>query len=510
MGVVTSLPAPIKIQFKDIQSAKTELILDSNHYENNFNYVRKAINEVSKNKLLQKVVLKLFFHSFSDSQDLTKSISKLLSTKGTVVIYGTNLHFFNHHRWLKLWANAKTTNLQIKFEMLDQGFGYLAQGLSQNKNIKILGFRYMTDNQLIKLSELVSVNPSIYNLQIILESRVYTMDNIEEGIQSSKMPSTPQSTLPISFLSHSQSISAFTLGGHHFRANFISGIIRNKSIKTLILDNVDIEKVIRHDWNVAFKENNCIQEVKVQRGLNTLSSMILFQSIRKNNCISGLLLEECVFYTHGFMALDTLLKQTKSLKTLSLKNLLHLNLSKFSISGSIENLSKVLVGVSTNTTLQDVFISNTPNNESLKLDDPANLLSPAFDQCFKLNNTLKKLVIENFKIGPESFPGISEGLSANSALKSLCLKGNCIRWNEIACLVEGLRKNRTLMSLDVSESAFIRCASEGVQGNCEGIFVALMEIGLKNFHINDEFWSRKGLPGHLANLVSGCRDKYSL
>jgi hypothetical protein len=185
-------------------------------------------------------------------------------------------------------------------------------------------------------------------------------------------------------------------------------------------------------------------------------------------------------------------------------------LSKFSLSGSIENLAKVLVGVSTNTTLEDVVISNTPNNESLKLDDPANLLSPAFDQCFKLNNTLKKLVIENFKIGPESFPGISEGLSANSALQSLCLKGNCIGWHEICCLVEGLRKNGTLMSLDVSESPFIRAASEDVKGNCEGIFAGLMEMRLKNLQIDGEFWNMKGIPGHLAKLVSGCKDKYSL
>lgn len=425
------------------------------------------------------------------------------------MIYGVNLHFFNHIRWVKLWANAKVTNLQIKFEMLDQGFDYLTQGLCANKNIKILGFRFLSDSQLIRLSELVSLNPSIYNLQIILESRVYTLENMEDGIHSSKMPSTPQGTLPISFLSQSQSVSTFTLGGHHSRANFISGIIRNKSIKTLVLDNIDIEKFIRHDWNVAFKENNFIQEVKALRGLNTLSAMILFQSIRKNKCISSLFLDECVFFTHGFMALDTLLKQTQTLKTLTLKNLLHLNLSKFSQNGSIENLAKVLVGISTNSTLQDVVISNSVNNESLKLEDSAHLLSPAFDQCFKLNKTLKKLVIENFKIGPESFPGISEGLSENSVLQNLCLKGNCIGWNEMLGLVEGLRKNGTLVSLDISESAFIRVVNEDVERDCERIFTGLMEIRLKNLHVDEAFWSLKGLPGHLAKLVSGSRQKYS-
>jgi hypothetical protein len=510
MGVVTSLPAPIKIQFQDIQTAKTEWILDSNHFENNFNYVRKAISEVSKNKLLQKVVLKLFFPTLSESQDLSKSISKLLSSKGTVVIYGSNLHFFNHHRWVKLWASAKVTNLQIKFEMLDQGFDYLTQGLCSNKTIKILAFRFLSDSQLIRLSELVSINQSVYNLQIILESRVYTLENIEDGIQSSKMPSTPQSTLPISFLSQAQSISTFALGGYHNRANFVSGIIRNKSIKTLVLDNIDIEKLIRHDWNVAFKENNCIQEVKAVRGLNTLSSMILFQSMRKNKNIQSLYLEDCVFFTHGFLGLETLLKQTSSLRTMTLKNLLHLNLSKFSQVASVQNLAKVLLALSGNRSLQEVVISNSANNESIRLEDPEHLLSPAFDQLLKMNKTLKKIVIENFKLGPESFPGISEGLSGNSTLSTFCLKGNCLTWSDLPGLVEGLRKNSQLSVLDVSESSALKDLAQAVCVPLEAIFSGLLEAGLKTFTVDECFWSLKGLPSGLANLASSCRQKYSV
>ena len=224
----------------------------------------------------------------------------------------------------------EVSNLQIKFELFTIGFDYLAHGLSENKTIKILGFRCLNEFQLPKLGECLSRNSSIYHLQIVLENRTYTLDNMENGINSSKIPSSPQKNIPISFLSECKSISTYTIGGYHERPGFISGIIHNRSIKTLIFENIDIEKTLRHDWNLAFKENSCIAEVKCMRGLNTLSSMILFQSLRKNKQISTLHLEESVFFDHGFYAFETFLKSTSAMRQLTVKNLLHLNITKFS------------------------------------------------------------------------------------------------------------------------------------------------------------------------------------
>ena len=95
MGVNISVPETIKIQLKDIQATKHDYILDSIHYENNLSYIHKAIVEISKNTKIQKVVLKLFLPS-ETKEDVSKAIMKLLVTKATVVIYGNNLHFFNH------------------------------------------------------------------------------------------------------------------------------------------------------------------------------------------------------------------------------------------------------------------------------------------------------------------------------------------------------------------------------------------------------------------------------
>ena len=246
MGVVTSVPAPVKIQIQDIHATKFEYVLDSNQFENNYKYINKACSELSKNKKIQKLVLKLFFKEIL-KEDLTKAIEKLLISKGTLIIYGTNLNFFNHSKWTKIWNSAMVTNLQIKFELFSIGFDYMLQGLSSNKSIRILGFRYLSDFQLPRLAEFFLTNTSVYHLQIILENRVYTVENVEEGIHSSKMPSTPQIDIPLAFLSMSKYVTTYTIGGYQDRAGFILGIIQNQSIKTLILENIDVDKSLRHD-----------------------------------------------------------------------------------------------------------------------------------------------------------------------------------------------------------------------------------------------------------------------
>ena len=131
--------------------------------------------------------------------------------------------------------------------MVFDSFDYFAEGISKNKFIKILGFRYLADYQLAKLQETFSNNTTVYHLQIIFENRKFTLEDIETGINSTKVPSTPQASFPMSFLSQNKSIATFTIGGHQERSSIISGIIRNSSIKTLILENIDIERNLRAD-----------------------------------------------------------------------------------------------------------------------------------------------------------------------------------------------------------------------------------------------------------------------
>lgn len=509
MGSVAGLPVPIKLQLQDIQCTKFEYVLDSTQFDNNYKYVSKACGEIAKNKTIQKVVLKLFFPTASE-KDLTKAIEKLLETKGTIVIYGSNLVFFNHSKWTRAWGLSRVTNLQIKFELFSIGFEYLLQGLKENKSVKILGFRFLNEYQLPKLGECLSHNPSIYHLQIVLENRVFTLDNMEEGINSTKIPSSPQINIPVSFLSQCKHVITFTLGGYQERPNFISGIIQNSSIKSLVLENIDIEKALRHDWNVAFKENFCLEEVKTIRGLNTLSALILFQSLRKNTHVSSLILEESVFFDHGFIGLDTLLKATISIRHLSLKNLLHLNINKFSQTSPINNLCKVLEGLSENRSITDVYIGNHPasSNDIERLDENNGALSRAFHKLFVMNKTLRNLSIEYFRIGSESFDGISEGLSVNQTIEKLAVKGNLIQWNDLARFLHEVRENQCLEYIDFMGNALVKNLDFVDKATFEEVFTRLAQSNLKKFVIDNWFWDLSVYPQELFEVISEVKLKF--
>ncbi|OMJ77721.1 hypothetical protein SteCoe_22625 [Stentor coeruleus] len=510
MGVVTSVPAPVKIHLESIQATKFEYILDSNHYENNYLFIRKACNEVSKNKSIQKVVLKLFFPKTEPEQDLTKPLAKLLQTKGTVIIYGNNMHFFNNAKWVKIWNLTKTTNLQIKFEMTMIAFDYLIEGITGNKNVKIMGFRYLNDAQLIRISECLAHNPNLYHIQIVLENRIYSLENIEDGINSIKMPGTPQVGLPISFMSQAKSVTTYTLGGYQERSTFIAGIIRNRSIKTLILENIDIEKHLRHDWNVSFKENSTVDEIRTVRGLNTISAMILFQSLRKNSHISTLQLEESVFFDHAFWAFETLLKATVSLKKIVLKNLLHLNITRMSQASPIKNLCKILTGLAGNNSVVEVYVSNHPASSAdiIKLEDKENALSAAFCEFLKKNTVVKVLSLEHLRIGGESFPGICEGFCSNGTLNVFSLKGNLMDWGDLANFLMATRSSMSLTSVDFNGNRLFKDIDNVPLELFDRVFITLSESNLRNFGIDGIFWGLKAYPSLLFPTISQCKQKY--
>ena len=510
MGVNISVPETIKIQLKDIQATKHDYILDSIHYENNLSYIHKAIVEISKNTKIQKVVLKLFLPS-ETKEDVSKAIMKLLVTKATVVIYGNNLHFFNHPKWIKNWNQVKLSNLQIKFDMMPTGFDYLMTGISQNKTIKILGFRYLSDYQLSRIGIILSGNPSIYHLQIYLEAKAFTFESFEEGIHSTKMPSTPQGGDPVIFLSQNKHITTYTLGGYQERSSFIMGISNNLSIQTLILDNIEIDKNIRSEWNLAFKTNSSISDVKAIRGLSTISALILFQSLRKNHCISSVFLEENVFYDHAFLGLETFLKISISVKNLHIKNLLHLSINQFSQYGSLQNLTRIISGISENNSLIDVYIANHPvsSNNVLKLEKIESTLNEAFFKLFTCNKCLKNLSIENFRLGTESISGISEGLAINNTLEHFSLAGNLIQWDDLLKFSLELLTNSVLSSVDFTNNNLLQSISAQNVEVFDQIFENFGKLNLATFKIDSLIWNHKVYPSINLDLFNIAKTKYT-
>ena len=509
MGVITSIPKPIKIQLQDIQATKTDYILDSSQYNNNDLYIQKAITEISSNKSIQKVILKLYLPA-DCKQDLSKSLSKLLLTKSTVVIYGTNLSLFDSPRWVQHWSKAKVSNLQLKFELMPAGFENLLTGVSRNPHIRVIGFRYLSDYQLKQLGSMIG-NTGIYHLQITLENRQFTLDIMEDGIYSCKNPSTPQIGEGVSFLSQCRNITTFTLAGFQERSSCIMGISKNQSIKNLVLENIDVEKHLRADWNTAFKNNTSISEVKAVRGLNTLSALILFQSLRKNCTVASLVLEESVFYDHGFLGLNAYLKISTAVKNLYITNLLHLSISQFAQAVSLQNLGRILAGVAENRSLVNVYIGNNPavSSEVQKLEKIDNSLSEIFFNLFKNNNTLKMLSIEYFKLGSESFPGISEGLAQNSMLEHVSFAGNLIKWEDFSKFSEDILRNNTLISIDLRKNCLQQDVNLVSIEVLDQIFENLKRANLKSFHVDAWFWNPANYPRMNQDTFETARVKYA-
>lgn len=491
MGVITSIPKPIKLQLQDIHATKSDYVLDSIHYNHNPSYISKALLEISNNKSIQKVVLKLFFPHYH-REDLSKPLSKILQNKATVVIYGENLGFFDHPKWEKIWAQSKVTNLQMKFDMMPGAFENFITGVSRNANVKILGFRCVSDYQISKIGTMLNGNTNIYHLQMMLENRIFTLEDVKDGINSNKNPSTPQVGEPISFLMLNKSITTYTIGGYQERPQYILGIAKNCSIQQLILENIDIEKWLRSDWNYAFKNNSNIKEVRTTRGLNTISALILFQSLRKNNNVSSLILEESVFYDHGFLGLSNYLKLSKGIKNLHIRNLLYLSINQFAQIGALQNLQKVLEAVSENNSLVNVYIANHPSacNEVQRLENIGNSLNETFFNVFKKASSLRSLNVDYFRLGSESFTGISEGLAMNSSIEHVSFAGNLVTWEDLWKFTSEAVKNTSLVSVDITNNALTQDLSGTTSEKIREIFENLSRTTIKIFKIDHWFWDR--------------------
>ena len=238
--------------------------------------------------------------------------------------------------------------------------------------------------------------------------------------------------------------------------------------------------------------------------------MILFQSLRKNKTFSVLSLEDSVFFDSAFIRLEELLKATISLKTLSLKNILHLNITKFSQTQPLENLRRVLSGLSENKTITEVFIGNHPASSTCitGLDDDENLLSSSFHKLFSINSTIKTFGIENFRIGNESFKGISEGIGCNQSIKNLNLKGNLMGWADLAKFLAEIQKNTVLEAVDLTNNGLdTEFKKTGIE-TFQVVFEHLSRSELKSFGIDFSFWNISDYPSTIFELVNAAKSKF--
>jgi hypothetical protein len=111
MGVITSVPQPIKLQIQDLGNSQSDtLVIDSEHFENKYEWTSKACLAIISNKRCKKVVFKLNSMTGKPSS-LSKSLTKVLQITESLYFYGNSLKCFEDTCWETSW---KTCKIEVK------------------------------------------------------------------------------------------------------------------------------------------------------------------------------------------------------------------------------------------------------------------------------------------------------------------------------------------------------------------------------------------------------------
>lgn len=106
MGVITSAPEPVRLNYYQLtQNSSESIVIESSSFNNNIKYLAKTLMTLSNNKNIKKIVFKLGIIG-TKARKLTTAMSKLLKNKESVAIYGDGLNFFEDPAWKNIWTNA--------------------------------------------------------------------------------------------------------------------------------------------------------------------------------------------------------------------------------------------------------------------------------------------------------------------------------------------------------------------------------------------------------------------
>ena len=112
MGVIASVPEPIRLQLNDInQNTNEVIVIDSNLYSGNIKWTTKACLAIANNKKAKKIVFKL---NITDPLNSTigKALEKCMKNRESIIIYGSGLTFLEDSQWIGIWAKC---NIDVCF-----------------------------------------------------------------------------------------------------------------------------------------------------------------------------------------------------------------------------------------------------------------------------------------------------------------------------------------------------------------------------------------------------------
>ena len=516
MGVISSTPVPIKIQIKDIEYAKEEYILDSVNFSQDLKWLSKACTAVSKNKKVSKAVFKLFLYE-CHNEKLGKGVALALNTKKSFALYGSGLEFLKSNKWTSIWQSARIQSLSIKLDLPEEAFQNLAKGLETNHTIKTLTFKYLNFSHIQMLARALKVNKTVQELNILFDQRPMRVNQEDDHLSvSSYAASTAHSSVgQVQLLSQNTSVTTYRLAGYleSYTPMLLIGLVSNQHVKCLKLETLDLDRDANSFWSQALGANNSIKEIQTHRGLNTLTSMIVFTCLKKNTTVQKLTLNESTFYEGGFIVLKSLLETNNSLKELELNDMLYLGRSSLEVEVQSKNISGLLGGLEVNTSLERLQISLHPSVLSTEI--PGIFQSPqvrsSVHSCLLNNITLKSLEIVNYKLSGEEIEAIAEGLKQNKSVEKLDLRGNLMGWNELELLVTSVVQNSVLKCLDVSSNKILKFqevsklrgteAQLEAVGCAQNVFSHYKQTTIKELQVNDWFWEIRQYPKDLHELV---------
>ncbi|CAG9311691.1 unnamed protein product [Blepharisma stoltei] len=514
MGVITSAPDPVIIELKEIKSSKERYTLDSQDFNRDLKWITKAGEALARNKKIKSIVFKLFLVD-AKNEKLSNAIARSLMRMENVTFYGAGLDFFELPKWALYWKIAKVESLSIKFCFSDKAFELFCKGIEANMYIKELSFKYYDVAQLNRLEKALTINKALKTLNICFDPRPTTPEEAENSNEgTSYAPSTAQSAISHNYLLYqNESITTYSLSGYleSYTSALIVGLSKNNCINKLILDSLDLDREAGQYWNQMFMTNTSISEIEIKRGFNTITAMIIFQTLRRNKGVKVLKLHECSFLEAGYAIFKNLLQENSTLQSIEIKEMLHIRTDPVT---QTKNLVHVIEGLASNSSIKEACIAI--HKSALNLDPEVTQykgeeLRQSLYRLFSQNSSINILKIENIRLGKEEYKAIAEGLAENRTISILSLSGNLIEWKDLEMILISIRNNENLASLDISSNKIYPwndlCNQRGVEFANESlnymgnVFSLLASSKLKNIKVIAWFWESRKYPEIIADVL---------
>ena len=106
MGVVNSIPSPIKFQLKQIDTNSEEYILDSQVFFGEIRYIIRACKRIAKVKRIKRLILKLYILNSNDD-NLAKAVISCMKNIQDLIIYGSGLRLLENTRFETAWRECR-------------------------------------------------------------------------------------------------------------------------------------------------------------------------------------------------------------------------------------------------------------------------------------------------------------------------------------------------------------------------------------------------------------------